>query len=136
MAPETVTLRTRPDLGRLRARLRELVPDANAFDLTRALTVASELGRNCLEHGGGGRCELELRAGPGPGLGAVPGVRTLRLRFVDAGPGIADLDAALAGGRSTRGGLGLGLGGSRRLADDFRIESTPAGTCVTVALRC
>jgi serine/threonine-protein kinase RsbT len=94
-------------------------------DQTKIVTAASELARNTLVHGGGGNVRLELvhhahRHG-------------LRLTFADSGPGMADVDAALRDGFTTGSGLGLGLGGSRRLVDDFAIVSTPgAGTRVTV----
>ncbi len=140
MAIERLSLRSEADLARLRARLGQLVADARAFDLARALTVASELGRNCLLHGGGGHCELRVEpervAGPGRVVGARPR-RTLRMRFVDQGPGIPDLEAAFSDGWTSAGGLGLGLGGSRRLADGFRLDTRiGGGTRIDVAMRC
>ena len=61
------------------------------------------------------------------------GRRGLRLSFVDQGPGIPDVAAALKDGFTTGNGLGLGLGGARRLVNDFQIESTPGqGTRVVV----
>jgi serine/threonine-protein kinase RsbT len=57
----------------------------------------------------------------------------LELQFVDRGPGIQDIDLAMQDGFSTSGGLGKGLSGSRRLMDDFEIESAPGqGTTVTL----
>jgi serine/threonine-protein kinase RsbT len=57
----------------------------------------------------------------------------LRLTFDDHGPGIPDIEVALRDGYSTRGGLGLGLGGARRLVNEFEISSEPGmGTRVTV----
>jgi len=121
-------LRADADLGRLRQRLRQLLPNASPFVITRILTVASELGRNALVHGGGGRCDIRP---PGPGL------RLLRLHFADDGPGIIDIGRALGDGYSTNGGLGLGLGGVRRLSETFEIDSAPGqGTRVRVALAC
>lgn len=92
---------------------------------TKLVTAASELARNTLTHGGGGRVSLEalknsLREG-------------LRLTFEDEGPGIADVELALRDGYSTRSGLGMGLGGSRRLVNEFEISSQPGkGTRVTI----
>jgi serine/threonine-protein kinase RsbT len=94
-------------------------------DQTKIVTASSELARNALVHGGGGSIRLELIRSDHR--------RGLRLTFVDAGPGIPDLGTALRDGFSTGSGLGLGLGGSRRLVDDFDLDSSPdAGTRVTV----
>jgi serine/threonine-protein kinase RsbT len=92
---------------------------------TKIVTAASELARNTLVHGGGGHMELETVT--------RPGANGIRLTFVDNGPGIADIDRALSDGYTTGSGLGLGLGGARRLVQDFTIDSTPGkGTTVTV----
>ncbi len=97
----------------------------DAFAVAAVTTAASELARNALTHGKGGRAILEvLMNGPRGGV---------RMRFSDEGPGIAELDRALAGGFSTGNSLGLGLSGSRRLVDEFAIECKPGtGTTVTV----
>src|SRR4051794_22908541 len=94
-------------------------------DQTKVLTAASELARNVLVHGGGGVVRLEiLNDGSRRGL---------RLTFEDQGPGIADIELALRDGYTTGSGLGLGLGGSRRLVNDFDITSTVGkGTRVTI----
>jgi serine/threonine-protein kinase RsbT len=94
-------------------------------DQTKVVTASSELARNALVHGGGGSIRLELIRSADR--------RGLRLTFVDAGPGIPDLSTALRDGFTTGAGLGLGLGGSRRLVDDFELDSSPGtGTRVTV----
>jgi len=95
------------------------------LETTKLVTAASELARNTLEHGGGGYAEIEV---------CTDGIRRgVRMRFVDEGPGIADLEQVLRDGFTTGKGLGLGLGGSRRLVSEFEIESTPdSGTKVTV----
>jgi serine/threonine-protein kinase RsbT len=94
-------------------------------DQTKMITAASELARNALEYGGGGSLLLEaLNDGPRRGL---------RLVFEDHGPGIPDLDLALRDGYTSGGGLGLGLGGARRLVNEFAIESKPGeGTRVAI----
>jgi serine/threonine-protein kinase RsbT len=94
-------------------------------DQTKLVTAASELARNALEHGHGGVMIVESVAN-----GAKSG---LRLVFEDQGPGIPDIDMALKDGFTSGSGLGLGLGGSKRLVNDFNIESEVGkGTKVTV----
>ena len=96
------------------------------IDQTRFATVASELARNVIKYARRGRMIVQPTAGP-------TGREGLRLIFEDSGPGIPDLEAALRDGFSTGGGLGKGLPGSKRLVDEFRIESEPGrGTRVTV----
>lgn len=96
----------------------------NLVDQTKIVTAASELARNTVQYGGGGRVTIEA-------VEAL-GRRGLRLTFDDEGPGIADIERALTDGYTTGGGLGLGLGGARRLSNDFHIESSPAGTRVVI----
>ncbi|MYM73049.1 anti-sigma regulatory factor [Duganella sp. FT109W] len=92
---------------------------------TKLVTAASELARNTIKYGGGGVVLLER---------LVDGLRNgLRLVFADTGPGIADIDLALRDGYTSGGGLGLGLGGTKRLVDDFLIDSRPSeGTAVAI----
>ncbi|WP_406010745.1 anti-sigma regulatory factor [Streptomyces sp. NBC_00637] len=94
-------------------------------DQTKLVTAASELARNTLVYGGGGEMAAEhLADGRAQGL---------RLTFTDQGPGIADPERALSDGYTSGGGLGLGLGGARRLVHEFSLDSTPGvGTTVTV----
>jgi serine/threonine-protein kinase RsbT len=95
------------------------------IDQTKIVTAASELARNTLVHGGGGTATLEIVQEP-PKEG-------LRLTFEDHGPGIPDLDRAMQDGYSSAQGLGLGLGGARRLCSEFSITSQPgAGTRVSI----
>lgn len=94
-------------------------------DQTKLVTAASELARNTLVHGGGGLMEVSHVS--------TDGTDGLRLTFSDSGPGIADLDRALSDGYTSGGGLGMGLGGARRLVHDFAVESAPeSGTTVRV----
>lgn len=124
---ETVEIRNDSDLVRVRqvVRASAVAAGLSLVDQTKAVTAASELARNALVHGGGGSVVVEaVSDGRREGMRAV---------FVDAGPGIADLESALCEGYSTAGGLGLGLPGSRRLVDDFVLRSEPgAGTRVEV----
>jgi serine/threonine-protein kinase RsbT len=94
-------------------------------DQTKMVTAASEIARNTVIYGGGGVLRIEALA---------DGVRKgLRLVFEDQGPGIADIDLALRDGFTTGTGLGMGLGGSRRLVNEFSIESKPGqGTKITL----
>ena len=95
-------------------------------DQTKLVTAASELARNTLVYGGGGQMRIEA---------VENGIRRgLRLTFEDEGPGIPDVQKALEDGYTTGSGLGMGLGGSRRLVEDFSIDSRPGeGTRITVA---
>lgn len=94
-------------------------------DQTKIVTAASELARNTIKHGGGGSLRLTtLRNGVRSGL---------KLLFEDSGPGIPDINMAMKDGFTTAGGLGLGLGGSKRLVNEFQISSSPGeGTKVTI----
>ncbi len=93
---------------------------------TKLVTAASELARNTVVHGGGGMMRVqELNNGFRAGLQMV---------FEDEGPGIPDVDQALRDGFTTGFGLGLGLGGARRLSSEFELLSTPGkGTRVRIA---
>jgi len=97
----------------------------NLIDQTKIVTAASELARNTLLHGGGGSAAVEtVRKGVSAGL---------KLIFVDEGPGIADIDLAMKDGYTSKGGMGLGLGGAKRLSNEFEIESEPGkGTRVAI----
>jgi serine/threonine-protein kinase RsbT len=94
-------------------------------DQTKLVTAASELARNTVIHGGGGTAKLEV---------ILEATRHgIRLTFEDQGPGIRDLEQALRDGYTTGNGLGLGLGGARRLTNEFAIESKPGvGTRVVI----
>jgi serine/threonine-protein kinase RsbT len=94
-------------------------------DQTKMITAASELARNTLVYGGGGTARLQALA---------EGLRKgLRLTFEDRGPGIADIAQALTDGFTTGKGMGMGLSGSKRLVNEFEIESRVGeGTRVTI----
>ena len=95
------------------------------LDVTKVVTAASEIARNTLVYGGGGIANIELlEAGLRHGI---------RLVFEDQGPGIADVDLALREGYTSGNGMGLGLSGSKKLVDEFAIETEVArGTRVTM----
>jgi len=114
------------DVIRVRQLVRSVAVAAklSLVDQTKLVTAASELARNTLTHGGGGRVEVET---------VTDGRRTgIRVSFLDSGPGIANLELALTDGYGTGVGLGLGLSGARRLVDEFEIETKAGrGTRVT-----
>ena len=123
----TLPIRTSEDIVRMRQAVREraVAQGFSLVDQTKIVTAASELARNTLDYGGGGEVELHV---------LVNGSRAgLRLSFVDRGPGIADIDTALRDGYTSGHGLGLGLGGAKRLSNEFSIESKAGeGTRVTI----
>ncbi len=124
-----VTITDETDLIGVRHTLRAHARAAglSLVDETKLITAGSELARNILVHaaGIGGRLDVQQDVRDRR--------RGVRATFSDAGPGIADLDAALTDGFSTAGSLGLGLPGSRRLVDELTIVSTPgSGTTVTI----
>jgi serine/threonine-protein kinase RsbT len=95
------------------------------IDQTKIVTAASELARNAFVHGGGGTVLIE-RVTDGDKRG-------IQLTFSDHGCGIADTEMALRDGYTSGGGLGLGLGGAKRLSNEFSLVSEPGkGTCVTI----
>ena len=125
---ETLGIQSDADVVRVRQMTRELAVALGfrLVDQTKIVTAASELARNTLVHGGGGAALLET---------VHDGARRgLRLTFTDKGPGIADVSRALTDGYTTGSGLGLGLGGAKRLSNEFEISSAPGqGTRVRIA---
>src|SRR5256885_14511949 len=94
-------------------------------DQTKIVTAASEIARNTVDYGGGGEVLVESLS--------ANARRGLRLVFEDKGPGIQNIDEALKDGFTSGSGLGLGLGGARRLASEFSVESRPGeGTRVSL----
>jgi serine/threonine-protein kinase RsbT len=124
---ELIALRSTDDIIKARQFVRDcaVLQGLSLVDQTKLVTAASELARNTLVHGGGG--EMCLRA---VNEGTRRGVQ---VTFTDQGPGIADVELAMTDGYTTRGGLGLGLSGSKRLVNEFVIESKPGkGTTVRI----
>jgi serine/threonine-protein kinase RsbT len=110
-------IRASDDVVRVRQEVRSRAVEAGfgLVDQTKIVTAASELARNTLDYGKGATVRIEVvRNGPRKGV---------RLTFEDQGPGIADVELALKDGYSTGGGLGLGLSGSKRLSNEFEIQS-------------
>jgi serine/threonine-protein kinase RsbT len=125
--PETVPIQNSSDVVLARQKVRQwaLEMKFTLVDQTKLVTAASELARNALEHGKGGHMVIEK---------VTNSVKDgLKLVFEDRGPGIADIETALRDGFTSGGGMGLGLGGSKRLVNDFEIESELGkGTRITV----
>lgn len=123
---ESVPVQSESDVVSVRRRVREISSQLgfSLVDQTKVVTAASELARNTIIYGGGGTLQIETLNGPRTGL---------RLVFEDQGPGIPDIGLALRDGFTTGSGLGLGLGGAKRLVNDFDIVSRPGeGTKVTI----
>ena len=121
-------LRADEDVVRLRQRLRECLVAIgfSLIDQTKMITAASELGRNTLRYGGGGEAHIEKVQNSSR--------RGVTLSFIDRGPGIPNVELALTDGYTTGNGMGLGLGGARRLADDFELHTVPGeGTTVRIS---
>lgn len=123
---ETLLLNSPEDIVRVRRKIRADLEylGFRLVDQTKVVTAASELARNTILHGQGGELLLEQVSSNNR--------RGLKLTFKDEGPGIQDIEKALESGYSTGSGLGLGLGGAKRLVDEFTITSKPGeGTSVT-----
>jgi serine/threonine-protein kinase RsbT len=125
---ETIQLRAEQDIVHARKAVRILTLEAgfSLVDQTKLVTAASEIARNTVTYGGGGTLLWELLAD-----GLKKGVR---LTFKDDGPGIPDMGLAMKDGWTSGGGLGMGLSGTKRLVNEFDIDSAPGkGTRVTIA---
>ncbi|HET7111766.1 MAG TPA: anti-sigma regulatory factor [Gemmatimonadales bacterium] len=126
LAGDLLPLRSAADIVAIRqlVRARAIEMGFGLVEQTKIVTAASELARNTVDHGGGGNARIEiLEQGTRKGL---------RMIFEDQGTGIPDIELALRDGYSTGSGLGLGLGGTRRLMGEFDIQSKPGeGTRVS-----
>lgn len=124
---ERLELRSGSDVVFVRQSVRTWAIEAgfSLVDQTKMVTAASELARNTVDYGGGGTVRLELIS---------DGIRRgLRVAFEDQGPGIPDIEKALTDHFTTGTGLGLGLGGARRLVNQFDIHSRAGeGTRVVI----
>ena len=124
---ETLPIKAGDDIVRVRQRVRVRATEIglSLVDQTKLITAASELARNALDYGKGGQAVIETVSEQRRGV---------RVTFCDKGPGIADVELALSDGYSTGTGLGHGLGGARRLVDEFHIDSKIGqGTTVIIA---
>jgi serine/threonine-protein kinase RsbT len=127
LAIESLPLNSAEDIVKARQMVRTaaLETGLSIVDQTKLVTAASELARNTVVHGGGGLVRIEYLN--------ERGRRGVRLTFEDRGPGIPDIELALKDGYTTRGGLGLGLSGAKRLSNEFHIQSEVGkGTTVSI----
>jgi serine/threonine-protein kinase RsbT len=125
---EELPIASGDDVVRVRQQVR-IVAAKNGLSLvdqTKVVTAASELARNALVHGGGGKVRIEE-------VTSATGRSGVRVDFTDDGPGIPDIDLALTDGWTSGGGLGLGLSGARRLVDEFEL-TTKAGSGTSVVV--
>ena len=125
---DLLPIRSGDDVVRVRQAVREraIGVGLSLVDQTKIVTAASELARNTLDYGGGGDVRIEVVH-----ESARKGVR---LTFEDQGPGIPDIERAMTDHFTTGRGLGLGLGGAKRLSNEFHIVSTSGeGTRITIA---
>jgi len=124
---EMISVNSGDSIVRVRQQVRKWALDLgfSLVDQTKIITAASEIARNTIDYGGGGELRLEqVREGAHCGL---------RLVFADKGPGVGDIARAMSDGYTTGNGLGLGLGGAKRLCNEFAIQSAPGeGTTVTM----
>jgi len=124
---ETLSVRSSAEVVGVRQAVRKWAIEVgfSLVEQTKVVTAASELARNMIDYGGGGAMRMEALD---DGLR-----RGLRLHFEDQGPGIPDIPAALRDGFTTGGGMGLGLGGAKRLSNEFEIRTAPGeGTHITI----
>lgn len=125
---ERVALQTEEQVVRIRQLVRQSAAEIglSLVDQTKIVTAASEIARNTVVYGGGGIVTVEL-------IQSESGRRGLRLIFEDKGPGIPDPELALRDGYTTGSGLGLGLGGAKRLVNEFELDTKPGeGTRITL----
>lgn len=124
---EEVSIIREQDVVPLRNRVRNYGAKAgmSILNQTKLITATSELVRNLLKYGGGGKVIVEEVFN-----GRDKGVR---LAFIDKGPGIIDISLAMQDGYSTGKSLGLGLPGTKRLVSEFDLKSEMGiGTTVTI----
>jgi serine/threonine-protein kinase RsbT len=120
-----VAIRTDADVVTARQEARTMGASLgfSSTDLTLLATAISEVARNITTYAGEGEVTLRVLQ--------QDGRRGIEVLATDEGPGIDDVELAMQDGFTTGNGLGLGLPGSRRLVDDFDLQTTPgAGTTV------
>jgi serine/threonine-protein kinase RsbT len=128
MSEKSVEIKVEGDIVVARSAGRELAREIGfgSADQTRLATAISELTRNVIQYAGSGVCTVidESR----------DGTARVRVTVEDHGPGIPDVEQAMADGFTTSRGLGAGLPGTRRLVHEFQLESEPGHTKITIAM--
>ena len=126
---EVVAIRDEADIVRVRHDVRDRAAaiGLSSTGRTKFVTAASEIARNTLKYGGGGTMRISSTS---RGMR-----RALELVFQDRGPGIPDIALAMTDRFTTGGGMGLGLGGAKRLCDEFEVTSDGTGTRVVMVMR-
>jgi serine/threonine-protein kinase RsbT len=127
LSSDVMTIASSEDIVAVRQAVRKkaVALGFGLVDQTKCVTASSELARNTLDYGGGGTARIEViqndrRSG-------------LRVTFEDQGPGIPDIALALTDGFTSGNGMGLGLGGAKRLSHEFDIHSQPGeGTRISI----
>ena len=124
----TVEIRAERDITEARLLARQVCLNVNAksLDIQKVATVVSELARNIVSYTRGGQIEIKAES---------VGRRVLVIRATDHGPGIRNLDEILSGQYRSKTGLGLGIVGTKRLADRFEIKSDATGTRIEAEIR-
>ena len=125
---DVAEIRSGNDVVRVRQIVRERAIEIglSLVDQTKIVTAASEIARNTLDYGGGGTVRIDIEQ--------LAARRAVRLTFEDSGPGIPDVERAMSDHFTTGGGLGLGLGGAKRLCNEFFISSKVGkGTTIVLA---
>lgn len=124
---ETIPVQTEHDIVAARQATRKLAQECamSLVDQTKIVTACSELARNAMIYGGGGTMTWEI---------LLDGTKKgLRLRFEDQGPGIPNVEFAMMDGWTSGKGLGMGLSGTKRLVNEFELETAPGkGTRITI----
>lgn len=127
MTKDTMLVVRDQDVVPFKGRVKEYADNIKMglLNQTKLITAASEMVRNMLKYANGGETIIEVVT-----KGVYSGIR---LTFKDKGPGIADIPLAMKDGFSTGKSLGLGLPGTKRLVNEFDIESeVGVGTTVTI----
>ncbi len=127
LSTESRDIASEDDLLQIKASVKRIAAllGFSLVNQTKVITAAAELARNTLIYGGGGNCKINVLDDS-----RRKGVQMI---FVDTGPGIENLEQAMKDGFTSGNGMGLGLGGSKRLMDEFDIKSTVGvGTTICV----